>query len=77
MSWHGEPPDERRPRDARRVVMPGERGPILVQGPVEITLDDGTTVHSDRPLVALCACGRSRRYPFCDTSHRRRTRPNG
>ncbi|MGE7438831.1 CDGSH iron-sulfur domain-containing protein [Kitasatospora sp. NPDC001175] len=25
----------------------------------------------DRPVVALCACRRSRRYPFCDTSHRR------
>ncbi|MGW7698043.1 CDGSH iron-sulfur domain-containing protein [Kitasatospora sp. NPDC054768] len=29
----------------------------------------------DRPVVALCACRRSRRYPFCDTSHRRRARP--
>jgi hypothetical protein len=58
-----------------RVVMPGERGPVLVQGPVEIVLDDGTAMRSDRPMVALCACGRSRRYPFCDTSHRRRTGP--
>jgi len=47
-------------------------GPILVQGPVEIRLDDGRTVVSHRPMVALCACRRSRRYPFCDTSHRRR-----
>jgi CDGSH-type Zn-finger protein len=57
--------------------MPDGRGPILVQGPVEIVLDDGTTVHSDRPMVALCACGRSRRRPFCDTSHRRRALPHG
>lgn len=37
---------------------------------------DGTVVRSERFLVALCACRRSRRYPFCDTSHRRRVRQN-
>jgi len=49
-------------------------GPLLVEGPVEIVMDDGETVTSDRFLVALCACRRSKRYPFCDTSHRRRSR---
>ena len=56
--------------------MPGTvTGPVLVQGPVEVVLDDGSTRTSDRPVVALCACGRSGRYPFCDTSHRRRSPP--
>jgi CDGSH-type Zn-finger protein len=45
-------------------------GPLLVEGPVEIVLEDGTVVASDRFTVAVCACGRSGRYPFCDTSHR-------
>lgn len=54
-------------------IVPG--GPMLIEGPVEIVLDDGTTVTSDRFLVALCTCRRSRAYPFCDTSHRRRARP--
>ncbi|WP_030453924.1 CDGSH iron-sulfur domain-containing protein [Herbidospora cretacea] len=45
-------------------------GPILVEGPVEITLDDGRVIRSDRFMVALCACRRSRTYPICDTSHR-------
>jgi CDGSH-type Zn-finger protein len=49
-------------------------GPILVEGPVEVVLDDGSTVVSDRFMVALCACRRSRSYPWCDTSHRRRGR---
>lgn len=49
-------------------------GPVLIEGPVELTLDDGTVVKSDRFVVAICACRRSKRYPFCDTSHRRRTR---
>lgn len=51
------------------------QGPVLVEGPVEIVLPDGTVVCSDRPVVALCVCRRSRRYPFCDTSHRRHRRP--
>jgi CDGSH-type Zn-finger protein len=49
-------------------------GPILVEGPVEIVLADGSTLVSDRFMVAICACGRSRRFPLCDTSHRRRAR---
>ncbi len=51
------------------------RGPLLVEGPVEVELEDGTTVSSDRFQVALCTCRRSRRYPWCDTSHRARTPP--
>ncbi|MFL6113900.1 MAG: CDGSH iron-sulfur domain-containing protein [Catenulispora sp.] len=54
-----------------RVVMAERTGPILVQGPVEVRLPDGRRVLSRRPMVALCACRRSRDYPFCDTSHRR------
>lgn len=54
-----------------------EGGPFLVEGPVELELPDGTTVTSERPVVALCACRRTKRYPFCDTSHRRKVRPRG
>ncbi|WP_245738428.1 CDGSH iron-sulfur domain-containing protein [Streptomyces sparsogenes] len=49
-------------------------GPLLVEGPVEVVLEDGTTVRSDRVVVAVCTCRRSGRYPWCDTSHRRRVR---
>jgi CDGSH-type Zn-finger protein len=59
--------------EARRVVVTDD-GPVLVSGPVEVELPDGTRVRSDRPVSALCVCGRSRRRPFCDTSHRRRVR---
>jgi CDGSH-type Zn-finger protein len=54
-----------------------EGGPIMVEGPVELDLPDGTRVRSDRPVVAVCACRRSKRYPFCDTSHRRKERRTG
>lgn len=65
-----EPSDKR--KTTRVILVPG--GPILLRGPVEVTLDDGTVARSDRFMVALCGCRRSHRYPFCDTSHRRRTR---
>lgn len=58
-----------------RVTMPDGVGPILVDGPVEVRLPDGEVRVSERPVVALCACRRSRRYPFCDTSHRRHSAP--
>ncbi|MCU7826822.1 CDGSH iron-sulfur domain-containing protein [Kitasatospora sp. DSM 101779] len=64
-------PSEREPR---RVTVAGD-GPFLVEGPVEVVLPDGTRQVSERPVVALCACRRSRCFPFCDTSHRRRSRP--
>ena len=47
-------------------------GPMLIEGPVEVELPDGTTARSDRFLVAVCLCHRSAIYPWCDTSHRRR-----
>ncbi|MEU6880948.1 CDGSH iron-sulfur domain-containing protein [Streptomyces sp. NPDC046712] len=63
------------PADAVRRITVQADGPMLVEGPVEVALEDGTVVTSDRFCVALCTCRRSRRYPWCDTSHRRRTRP--
>lgn len=59
--------------DRRRVVVTDD-GPVLVYGPVDVETPDGTRVRSDRAVTALCVCGRSRRRPFCDTSHRRRVR---
>ncbi|MER5753862.1 CDGSH iron-sulfur domain-containing protein [Streptomyces sp. NPDC002088] len=58
----------------RRVVAQ-RAGPLLVEGPVEITLEDGTLVRSNRFCVALCTCRRSQIYPWCDTSHRKSERP--
>ncbi|MEU0300750.1 CDGSH iron-sulfur domain-containing protein [Streptomyces sp. NPDC006175] len=55
----------------------GAEGPLLVEGPVEVTCPDGSVAASDRFVVALCMCRRSRMYPWCDTSHRRRVRPDG
>ncbi|MBV8928736.1 MAG: CDGSH iron-sulfur domain-containing protein [Mycobacteriaceae bacterium] len=56
----------------RRLVRIVPAGPVLVEGPVHIELPDGTTVDSDRFMVAICTCRRSGAYPLCDTSHRKR-----
>ncbi|MFH9570955.1 CDGSH iron-sulfur domain-containing protein [Streptomyces sp. NPDC017230] len=73
------PSDPPRPSDsgAPRRIKVQRRGPLLVEGPVEVELEDGTTVSSDRFRVALCTCRRSRRYPWCDTSHRARSSGTG
>jgi CDGSH-type Zn-finger protein len=39
---------------------------------VRIETPDGSVVESDRFMVAICACRRSKNYPLCDTSHRKR-----
>ncbi|MFI9722057.1 CDGSH iron-sulfur domain-containing protein [Streptomyces sp. NPDC052396] len=63
-------PNDPAERPARRIRRdPG--GPLLIEGPVEVELPDGSLVRSDRPMVALCLCGRSGIPPWCDTSHRR------
>ncbi|MFF4184994.1 CDGSH iron-sulfur domain-containing protein [Streptomyces sp. NPDC001691] len=61
------------PSDENRRIQLRREGPLLVEGPVEVVLEDGTTAVSERCVVALCTCRRSRRYPWCDTSHRRRS----
>lgn len=58
----------------RRSVRVVRRGPVMVEGPVSIEMPDGTCVESDRFMVAICACGRSKNFPLCDTSHRRQIR---
>jgi CDGSH-type Zn-finger protein len=58
------------PRTVR--VVPS--GPLMVQGPVRIEMPNGKVVESDRFMVAICTCRRSKEYPLCDTSHRCRQR---
>ncbi|GAA4844327.1 CDGSH iron-sulfur domain-containing protein [Pseudonocardia benzenivorans] len=64
-----------RPEPTRIVLT--EEGPALVSGPVELELPDGSRVRSDRAVTAVCHCRRSKRYPICDASHRRKVRQEG
>ncbi|MFJ7905240.1 CDGSH iron-sulfur domain-containing protein [Streptomyces sp. NPDC096198] len=59
------------PERPRRVRME-RNGPLLIEGPVEVVDENGEIAVSDRFMVAVCTCRRSRIYPWCDTSHRNR-----
>ncbi len=45
-------------------------GPLLVRGPISLRGEDGTSIPVDRPVIALCRCGKSRIRPFCDGTHK-------
>ena len=53
-----------------RIVRVVPSGPVMVEGPVRIETVDGGVVESDRFMVAICTCRRSKSYPLCDTTHR-------
>ena len=48
-------------------IMPD--GPVRFMGPCLVTLQDGTVVEKPNG-VAICRCGGSSKYPFCDSSHK-------
>lgn len=64
------------PERPRRIRVQRD-GPLLVEGPVEVVGEDGEVIVSKRFMVAVCTCRRSRIFPWCDTSHRRRDRRHG
>lgn len=52
-------------------VTPYRDGPLLIRGPFRPVDQDGTLIDTqDRPVVALCRCGRSRIRPLCDGTHK-------
>jgi len=63
--------------DRPRRIRVQRDGPLLIEGPVEVVDEHGEVTVSDRFEVAVCTCRRSRLYPWCDTSHRRRERRTG
>jgi CDGSH-type Zn-finger protein len=58
-------------RDKRVVITAYPNGPFLVRGLREIAGEDGEVIEVDRPVAALCRCGRSRLLPLCDGTHKR------
>lgn len=57
---------------AKTTIRLRPNGPILIEGELEIFDEAGRPLPIDRLPVALCRCGASGRYPFCDGSHKRR-----
>ena len=49
---------------------PCPNGPVLVRGADAVRDRTGRTHPVTRPVVALCACGKSQRMPWCDGTHK-------
>jgi len=49
-----------------------DNGPLLVQGTVQLLDADGKpfALPADKPMIAICRCGRSQKSPFCDGHHK-------
>jgi CDGSH-type Zn-finger protein len=45
-------------------------GPLLVRGAEAVVDDHGVSHPVERPVVAVCACGKSQRQPWCDGTHK-------
>jgi CDGSH-type Zn-finger protein len=52
------------------VITPYRDGPLLVRGPFTLRDQDGSVIDPGREVVALCRCGKTRRPPFCDSTHK-------
>ncbi len=53
--------------EGRLVMKVTENGPVVLEGPFELTTSGGRTVRGEK--AALCRCGQSGNKPFCDGSH--------
>lgn len=51
-------------------VEPCPEGPLLVRGAQTVRAPDGTEHPVTRPVVAVCACGKTSRPPWCDSTHK-------
>jgi len=51
-------------------LTPCPRGPVLVRGADVVIDEDGAEHPVTRPVVAVCACDRSARKPWCDGTHK-------
>ncbi len=45
-------------------------GPWLVRGASAVLDAQGTSHPTTRPVVAVCACAKSQRAPWCDGTHK-------
>jgi CDGSH-type Zn-finger protein len=45
-------------------------GPTLVRGAEAVIDEDGRRHEVTRPVVAVCACEKSSRMPWCDSTHK-------
>ncbi|HSE70265.1 MAG TPA: CDGSH iron-sulfur domain-containing protein [Nocardioidaceae bacterium] len=51
-------------------LRPCPAGPVLVRGASAVRDADGQPHPVTRPVVAVCACDKSQRMPWCDGTHK-------
>lgn len=54
--------------DVTITICPG--GPMLVRGAEAVVGHDGERHPVQRPVVAVCRCDKSGRFPWCDGTHK-------
>lgn len=54
--------------DVEVTICPG--GPMLVRGATHVVDHQGERHPVARPVVAVCRCGSSGRWPWCDATHK-------
>ena len=49
-----------------------DNGPMLIEGAVQILDAEGKpfAANPDKPVIALCRCGKSENMPYCDGHHK-------
>jgi CDGSH-type Zn-finger protein len=49
-----------------------QNGPLVIEGPFILVdhLGNEFELPTNKPAVALCRCGQSKRKPFCDGTHK-------
>ena len=57
-------------RESRVEVRQCPGGPLLVRGADQVVDEWGAAHPVERPVVAVCACGKSQRKPWCDGTHK-------
>lgn len=50
------------------ILCPG--GPMLLRGDHLLVDEDGVEHRTERPVSAVCRCGRSASKPWCDGTHK-------
>lgn len=44
-------------------------GPLLIRGDIGVRAPDGEIHRTERPVSAVCRCGKSASLPWCDATH--------
>ncbi len=72
LTWYknGENANEKNPdTNVITTVRLMKNGPVVISGDIKVLDEDGNQIScGDR--VSVCRCGKSKRLPFCDGSHR-------